>query len=483
MVVIYDTNGNEIFREIDNDELSADESLVRIFLSIKGHLEQSAPIEYSGKTEKPFIAEIIEGSITTRLTCHFSFTQGESYCVDGSGQYYKIPNEYSTFFFSSAFAELLYSNATPPTLYTESNQVITPTSADWKYKDIDEIFKTATLISTASEVKTYDMSGGISLLFDNAPDDCTVTVRDGDSLIFTGTLEQLNSIKLDTSTELTISLSAMWNEESQRSYYGTVSYEFKVIIHNRAELSISSNEIGANGFVLIKATNVTDPSRLEIKLADDATSPTPYFIGETAYVAIPYPDGYSESEYNIFVAYGVSAKTFTVKLNDGFVSSQHELSKTLNEVMITSQLMQLSNNSKFSLSTAPSAPETFGFTKSSDLGDSIIIGNTFFESPFVEYSVSGQQGVDIHSSFGGRVCITGDNEYLGRFIAIDCGLGIKVWYFGLSERCVSVDDYVAVGEVIGTTDTLALGVGEGFYMMVSCQDSVIDPKYLFETVI
>jgi len=89
----------------------------------------------------------------------------------------------------------------------------------------------------------------------------------------------------------------------------------------------------------------------------------------------------------------------------------------------------------------------------------------------------------VRSSVGGRVCAVGENVKLGKYVIIDCGLDIKLWYFGLSETTVSLGELIAVGDVLGTTDALALELGEGFYIMASCGNNVIDPKYIFEKVI
>ncbi len=482
-VTVYDTDGNELFSEVHDKELPSEDSLVRIFLSIREHLEECAPVNADTVTEKPLVVKITEGKSVDTLTCYFSFAHGSSYCVDANGQYYKIPSAYSDFFLSSSFAELLYSDATPPALHADDSKPVTPRSADWKYKAVDNSFKSATLIKTTNELLTYDVSGGISLSFDKAPDICTVTLHNGKTLVFKGNINELGGVSLDSidaSTPLTLDVSATWRETKGRLFCGTVDYRFNVIIHNRAEISASSDVLKKNGFVVIKATNVSDPSRLNLVPKDNAALPTIYFVGETAYAAIPYPDGYAEDVYSVFVSYGVSAKTFELTLDDEWVTSQDSLLEALGAIDVNKKLMQLSNNDRVFLGGSQISPEALGYIKTSDIGDSILMGASFYESPFVEYSFTDGRGVEVRSSVGGRVCITGESLHLGKYVAIDCGLGIKLWYFGLAECSVKTDDYIAAGDIIGTTAPLELGIGEGFYMMASCQDSIIDPKYLFE---
>ncbi len=479
-VIIYDLEGNELFRQTYSREYAANESLANIFLSIKDNMEKTSPITAEIATEKPIIAEIIEQKGVTKLTCYFSFTHGSSYCVDSNGQYYKIANTYSDFFLSSSFAELLYTDATPPLLLTADSQSIMPTTASWRYKAIDSSFKRATLIKTATDVITYDVSGGMSFAFEREPDKCAVVVQDGDKTVFSGTLEELETVTLDTSTELLISIDAEWLEGKGKLYYGKISYQFKVIIHNRAEFSINSTELAPDGFVVIKATNISNPSRLSLTFPDSAAAPNPYFIGKTAYVAIPYPHGYADKVYTINVSYGISAKSFDVSLEGSGEISKESISASLDALEVNKTIFTSKTNDKIFLGGSQLSPTELGYTAMSIFGDSALIGPEFYVSPFVGYEVSNGFGVDVRSSAGGRVCAVAENKMMGKYVVVDCGLGIKLWYFGLSETSVRIGDLVAAGDVLGTTGTLAFHLGEGFYLMASCTDSIIDPQLVFE---
>ncbi len=482
-VIIYDADGNELFREIYEKDYSGDASLVNIFLSIKNNMEKTSPITTETATENPLVAEIIESKGVTKLTCYFSFTHGSSYCVDVNGQYYKIPSTYSDFFLSSSFAELLYTDATPPLLRTADEQRIVPETASWKYKSIDNSFKTANLIKTTADVITYDISGGISLDFERKPDACSVTVHDGEELIFNGTLEELEKITLDTSTELLLSVKADWLDNKGRLYNGSVTYRFKIIIHNRSELSVSSTTLPSDGFVLLKATNISNPSRLTVTLPDSTDAPTAYYIGGTAYVAIPYPDGFEGDVYTVNASYGVSAKTFELALDGTTTVTKDKAYATLEALSIDTDLFSCTNTDRIFLTGLQRAPSELGYTGGSVFGGTILTGAQLQTSPFMGYKVDGGSGLDIRSSVSGRVCATGENQKLGKFMAIDCGLGIKLWYFGFSQATAELGDHIAVGDVLGMSDRLVFEDGEGFYIMATCNDAVIDPKYVFEITV
>jgi hypothetical protein len=347
------------------------------------------------------------------------------------------------------------------------------------YKDIYNSFKSAALIKTTADIITYDISGSISLEFEKAPDSCSVAVHDGSELIFEGTLDELEKITLDTSTELLLSVTAKWNEAKGKLFYGTVTYNFKVIIHNRAEFSINADTLSADGFVVLKATNISHPEKLSVRLPNDTASPKLYFIGETAYVAISYPHGYTESVYSVTVSYGISAKTFDIALTGASGFDHQGIDASLDKLGVSPSSFTQTANGHIFLGGSQILPNELGYSQIGLIGNTVLIGTDACVSPFNIYT-SDNYGAEVYSSVSGRVCAVGENEELGKYVVIDCGLGIKLWYFGLSSVSVDATSVVAVGDVIGATAELSFTTGDGFYLMASCGTNVIDPKFVFE---
>jgi hypothetical protein len=478
-VVIYDVDGKELFSETQDAESYVETSLVSIFLSIRSNMEKVSSIPDGYDKIKPLKVKITEGSVITELTCYFSFTHGESYCVDNDGKFYRIPDSYSDYFLASPFAEPLYDTAVPPSLMTADELEIVPSTADWIYVSTDGTERRSVLTKTASSVQSYDISGRLALSFMSAPSVCVVNVYENSRLVFTGTLEQLSNATLDTEAQLHISVSAKWNKANGADCYGTMTYDFEVIIHNKAEFYLSSDTLKKDGFTVLKATNISEPSRFDLSLPDGSYIPTVTYVGDTAYAAIPYPHSFDGEVYPISVSYGVSSCTFNVSLDTLSTPCADDINATLDALDVDRRIFEVGNVQSIFLGHTVIQPTEKGYVQTGALSDSKTLGGKDVVSLFNEYTVVGGSAMPVCSTMGGKICYVGSSATLGKIVVTDCGLGIKLWYFNLSTVDVNVGDLVSAGQVLGKTAALENKM-DGFYILASCGDNVIDPSVLFE---
>ena len=84
---------------------------------------------------------------------------------------------------------------------------------------------------------------------------------------------------------------------------------------------------------------------------------------------------------------------------------------------------------------------------------------------------------DVFATNGGKVIFVGQNTYLGKFIVIEHGLGIRTWYANLSHINTQVGNYVARGEKIGRSGTHGTSIHDGFLLMCSVYDIFVDINY------
>lgn len=479
-VILSDIDGNELFREDETSDYFGEASLIGIFKAIQSNMVKTDKPPSSTVTEAPLTAKLIASASVSELTCYFSFTQGGSYCVDTNGQYYRIQAEDSERFLCSEFAEALYTAAVPPTLTTGDGDTVIPQSVAWSYKNVSSVYLSALLPRTASDTLTYNAIGNIALYFSTAPDDCTVSVYQDEEEIFEGVVDELPSLILESSKLLTITVDAVWEHTAQRDFYGKLSYRFYTMVYNRAEFSISSDTLVQDGFIILSADQIADRSKLSFSDTEASLDAVFTFIGKKAYAVIPYPSDISGDVYTFSVAYGVSAQTFSVRLiRNGTVSDRPSPSETASALGVPlSNAGGGSDGNSFILSGNPSAPSN-GFSVGASFGDSIQYNGQSHSAFFNEYVYAGGGDASVTSLIAGQVCFTGENERLGRYVIIDIGLGLRLWYCGLSTSDLSAGDIIAVGEHMGNTGALLSGAN-GYYVMLTYYDTLLDASSIIK---
>lgn len=471
-VTLYDVDGNQLHYEDSTTEYEGDASLTAIFKAICGGMEKTEPISDVSLNQAPIRADLQGFGSYERLTCYFSFTSGASFCIDSNGQYYKIKNEDSERFLRSAFSETVFTDAVPPTLSTADGDSVIPSSVDWFYRGFDGSFKRAQRITVTDKRSSYYVTGSISLSFSLMPDFCVVRIFQGEELIFEGALEELPYITLDSSVPVRITVRAVWNEIDGRKYHGEINYDFNLGVRHRAYFSLSRDTLGVGEFAIISASNVSDISRLSFTAEDGEPVPQFYIKGDGAYAIIPYLSDLEQ--YTFTVTYGVASKTFTVSMDDSVDPSR--------DADVTSELLgiEMGNgtnimNDHIFLGNVFCDPEAYGYDARLGFGDTFTVDEKEYFSVFNEYVLTESHGMTVKACYGGRVIHSGNNSIMGNYVIIDVGLGMRLWYCGLSDVDVRIGGYVAAGDTVGKTGKLTASSGEGFMLILSCGESLLDP--------
>lgn len=470
-VTLLDANGQQLHYEDSNSEYEGDASLTAIFKAICDRMEKIQPITDLSLSQSPITAELYGFGVHQKLVCYFSFTSGASFCIDSAGQFYKIQNEDSERFLRSAFSEYVYPDSAPPVLSTEDGENIIAKTADWFYRGFDGSFKQAQRVATTNRLTSYYATGSISLTFSAAPDYCLVRIFQVGEMIFEGSLDELAYITLDSSTPVRITVRAVWNEEEGRKFCGEMNYEFSISVRHRASFSLSTDTLMSGQFAILSATNISDISKLVFTTKDGTSIPTFHAKGDGAYAIIPYSP--ELEQYNFTVTYGVASKDFTVTMD----SSRDPDGMAADTVRLlgidTGRGANITNGHIF-LGGNFCAPEGYGYERLLGFGDMTVLDGEEHFSVFNEYLCTDGYGMAVKSCYGGRVVYSGSSELLGNYVIVDAGLGLRLWYCGLSDVDVSVGSYVASGDVLGKSGSLMTGLGEGFMLMLSCGDSLLN---------
>ena len=471
-VVLLDSEGNELFREDASSEPDGSDSLLEIFKAVYSNMEKSDPPSEGVQTETPLTASMKLDGKDISLICHFSFTEGSSFCVDSDGQYYRISAADSERFLASEFSQCLYVEATPPELSTTDGDSILPLSAKWNYKNINDSFVSADTVTNQSP-KTYSITGGISLSFSDMPDYCRVRVYQFGQKIFDGSFDELPFVTVDSGNILNITVRAVWSNSGDGRNYGELNYDFNVIIRKRADLSLNTSLLAPGQFAVLKVTNVTDTSMLLFSSEQSDFSPDFYLDGETACALIPYPSDVEGNTYEFTVSYGVATKTFTIEEDSEAVPTREQIVAASAAFGVNFKQSLLKRNDYNFLTGAFTSPEERGYTVISDFGSPCEYGYEEYSLIYTQYACVDGYGMSVVACYGGSVVYAGENSVLGKYAIVDVGLGLKIWYCNLGAVDVKAGDIVASGEIIGKSGTLTFDGGEGFGLMVSAYDTPI----------
>ena len=107
----------------------------------------------------------------------------------------------------------------------------------------------------------------------------------------------------------------------------------------------------------------------------------------------------------------------------------------------------------------------------------IQFGSSFFTSRGVSYGKSDNTNFDVYAALSGKVINVEESTVQGLCVTIDHGDGVLTEYMGLSEAKVSVDDEVALGDVIGVSGVTEYDAAANnhVHFRVSINGVYIDP--------
>lgn len=494
-VTIKDMQGNVIATDSDSSKNMNGETLASIFNALNERKLKTALTPDITSETPPIKVQITTGNSTTDLTCYFQFNGGTSYCIDPGGNIYLINELDSNDFLASEHAEILYSNARVPSLITIDNETVLPISSNWNYKNIQGVFKKASIKATGTPDDIYSITGQISLAFEQVPDVSRASVYDsGGSMIFDGTIDDMSNVILSTDDHVKVRISAQWKKGEDSVFYGSASYEFNVHIENRSEFSISSDTLARDGFIILSATNVSDISNIKFHSAQCKYTPSFISMGdEKVYALITYPSDIAPQSktFEFSISYRASMETFTLNLMEEKELTVYDagILRPLNVELSYAQKLQSLVNNVSDLSSDYLYcqfdfldPYEFGFKKNIDYNDQIFYiteQSPAMTSKGCEFVVS-KYGLAVPAFESGIVVKVGRTEFLGNYVVVEHGMGLKTWYCHLSDVDVKENSLVIKGQSIGKTGISVLSKKEGFRMYLTFNDKLLNPNYIIE---
>jgi len=489
-------DGTLIAEEQGNPNTAKDTSLLFIFNGFREGLI-SVPALPSDLSQKNALTVQIQANGTaSEYLCYFSLNEGYSFRADKDGSAYRISQDSASSFLASPYSEFLHEKAIPPTLLTTAGDRVLPKTADWTYSpDGGKTLLPAKSVALSSEILSYDMAGFLGLAFSRNPSECTVKIFESGIEKHSVAPEELSSITVTPGTTLRFTVTATWQESAPDVPFGTLTYEFNVIVRDPTEAFFSASSLTAGDFVALSLTNVSDVSRIQFS-CEPSIHMTPRFVmnGTVARTLIPFSTELPKGDYHITVTYGATTHTHTVTIGDAPASSSTVLpeatpsTEKLFGVTATEELLAL----RLRVGLLPSGDPRFTTPFSSYTKQGAAVGLSFHDSilqagndhvftvPFEEYTFSGSASHAVTAANSGRVILSETSESLGRFVVIDHGLGLRSWYAQLSDVSVRVGDVVITGQAIGRTSICETSAQQHVYLLYTVQSTFVDPSLMEE---
>ena len=503
---LYNADGVSLAtEEIDESELDAS-SIVKIF---HGIVTNKASIEAPSELgEYNFKLDFTRNASTEQFFCYFTDSYKTSYLQDSKGAFFSIREADYNLFLNSVFSNSVYPEFHPPKLITGDQEEITPNEAVWYYqKQNQETFLSDAPLEHFTDI-TYNISGAINLHFYDIPDSCTAQIIDENGeTIYEGSLEDLSFVKPQTDTLLRARVSATWDRKDGRTSHGYAIYNFNIVLGNKAEFSVNKTTVTSGDFITISIKNAQSVSQIiySVKSAaalseensasfESLTSYDPIFItdGNSARAIIPFHAQLPSGTFTFSVAYGAAEQEFAIEIQERATAdiTLPRASNEISSIVSQSSIDEFKNILKNLKSSSQDiryfrgsfiSPLDFGFTAGYSFGDTLNSNDNIlrFTADGAEFISSAADKTAVKALNVGVVIEASYSPYLGNYVVIDHGMGLRTWYCGLGDLNVNVGRIVAKGEIVGQIGRYPTASGDGFILMCSIYDTLVSPDVLW----
>ena len=409
-------------------------------------------------------------SDSAQKTYRFYFDpQGASYYEDEDGNAFGIGEDSCALFFKTESAMCLFLNTPAPELKNAFGDTILPSEFTWNYRAYDNSYAPAPTV-TESALKEYSLDGAFTMSFDIVPDHTKVILYLGENVVYDGGLDQIASkVTTKSDTSYKMELIAEWYDDPERDYSGKAKYVFTANVSAQADFSLGDKKVEAGQIAVINGINIQDPSLIKItftpSLKYNSSEITPVFYGEngrySALVPIPascFTDNAQSSstmKYQIDIKYGDASYTLNLDVTDrtGITSKNgdaNEADITANRTEsalnnfsdLLKQAAQKTSNRKLWTKDTFFSYFNDGYKFSLAYGKKwqLAVGDKYVNE-FIHYKMKANS--DVLAVNSGIVVAAGENDLLGKYVAIDHGMGLQTWYLHLGDILVSIGDAVA----------------------------------------
>lgn len=490
---VTDENGATVFSGEAGDPANSD-----LAHALAALLKQGDPVR-----EAPMMETIDLYTITATMPekersylCYYGATEENSYLVDVDANVcYALPSETLRGFMQGFFYGETAQTLSVPTLTTAGNAV-TPTYISWYHQNAQGNYTQIMNLPTAAEEKTYPVNKNISLQFSREPDLATVKVYNGSTLIYDGDYADFEGLSYVDSVSLTVQVQAKWDQTTDGVCYGEASYRFHVSYSATPTFFMSADSATVGDYLVAGVLNASPQDTITFESTPDlGFVPTFYEDGDYMRALIPLHPELAGGTYTITIGARETSQTFRVTLEERSKLSPRTydagaalIAQARNDAALA-EYQQLLNT----VGAMPSATKYFSGPfidyrdTSASVGAILLLGyghTRTLATTGDEYRMDGVDffvyaGTDIPALNNGMVIAAGNNAYLGNYVVIDHGFGLRSWYSHLSEVSVSVGDTVKTAQAVGKSGSTGFTTGTGVYLMCTIGNVPISPYTLW----
>lgn len=457
-LTIDDLTGQQFVLERSNDKGM---EVIDFFLDMnKNALSITAlPDALSGS---PFFKVTVKSAAKeSAYKYYFAADSTEGYYVDDSGKAFRIGESHVTKFITGEYAASLYSQSHVPTLTLSAAHKVAPSFAHWQYENYEGKFVAAgTDYLLASGDQSFTVEGGLSLEFDNKPDFFSVKITDVSTgkEIYNDLYENISSLTLTDSANLSFEAQAKWYEDSTRNYYGELTYKFGASLAAPAAFYMGVESATVGEFVTVTGVNVSNKDNVKFSCEPDiGYTPVFYQDGGSVRTLIPLAYNLEGGKYKFTFSYAgltqdislnVEGKTFGTSI---FTTSSANASKYLADSSVNAFKEVISS------AAAKASSERYweGAFFQGCNGDLTIGFGRFFKisasgQTFRHDGVMYKGGTTVSAVNAGVVVYAGVTEFGGNTVIIEHGYGLQSIYTHMADGLsVKVGDKVKKGDTIG----------------------------------
>ena len=299
----------------------------------------------------------------------------------------------------------------------------------------------------------------------------------------------LSLITVDPGTTLQLKITAIWEKSKEREFYGEVSYNFKVLVRNRSEFILDKTAFTVGEMAVVSCTNILDINKIQFS-SEPYIGFTPKFFKDSdmVYALIPFDYSLKAGKYVFTFSYGATIQSVTIDLNARTqkpatitVTDEQSFSNAIKETSLT-EMAEIFKDmddtyAEYIFFRTP-------FLNYADNGGSPLYSyGTLFSATDANlshvikgtlYAMAEDEGATVGALNGGAVIYSGECNYLGKFVVIEHGLGLRTVYGHLSALNVSIGDLVTKGQTVGRTGTSSGANFDGVFIGCYVFDTPID---------
>lgn len=488
VITAQDAAGKEVFRgsagEENNMELAA---------LLSGMLEKGEAVRTA--QEMPDADYTVTARIANRdrnYLCYYE-VEGSSYLVDEYANVcYEVPQEDMGLFLRHFFFGETHETLAVPTLTVSGNE-ITPYYIQWLHKVDRKHYNEVTDLAASSEETMYSVNKNISLRFSTEPDEATVKIYNGSAAIYEGSYRDFQGVSFEDSVQLSVTVEATWLKSDYVDYYGEAKYQFHINYSAKPAFSISATKATVGDYLAIQVLNAASPDDIAFSATPDlGCTPTFYEDGDGVRALIPFHASLAVGTYQLKVSTKGAEETFTVTLEERsrltrtYDAGSDLIAKAYGDTARGEYATLLRQIGQKRSDTKYFDGKFIDYRESSSIGAIILLGygHTRTLSDGQTYLMDGvdfmvYKGTDAPALNNGMVIAAANNAFLGNYVIIDHGLGLRTWYCHLSEISVNVGDTVKGGQAVGKSGDTGFTTGSGIYLICTVGETPISPYSLW----